>query len=462
MFMNGSNKRRFVGLFVFMLFACTVVAQYSVTGGAEVPVQAVNNTPERIEVYLVYGMEDVKLSYTSASSSHKWYRYKAGANNDSEPVASTQSGTTSIVTKAEDGYGYYVKETDNVGMNRFVWIIDYSKYEFEIRSINILPEIDPCFAIRFGGDADNVELTYSNPNGTKGVVKREFELHYETLEWNSELKIFSRKQVNQLFNSDPFSTTFPLSQKDRFLADTEITLTGDLFARHFGVEKSISLYYETKMLEVHADSMTISSGSSNMSDPGDGELLAPAVVNFRAYANTPVASRFVWKIYRLEELSSDSTLIVEFSGEEMVYTFDRAGTYVAMLEVSDHSGMCSNDEDEEEDREFRIFITETEMIVPNAFSPGTTPGINDIFRVRYKSVVNFKGWIFNRWGSEIFHWIDPSQGWDGKYRGKYVPPGAYYYLIEYKGTDGKVRAKKGDINVFRPKNIETEIRDVQY
>jgi hypothetical protein len=132
-----------------------------------------------------------------------------------------------------------------------------------------------------------------------------------------------------------------------------------------------------------------------------------------------------------------------------------------MLEVSDRSGLCSNDEDERDDREFKISITETEMIVPNAFSPGTTPGINDIFKISYKSVVKFKGWIFNRWNSEIFHWTDPSQGWDGKYRGKYVPPGAYYYLIEYTGTDGKRRTKKGDINVFRPRDVETEIRDVQ-
>jgi len=457
--MDISKNRKIGVLLAFMFIVSTAIAQYSVTGGAKTPVQAVNSTLERIEVYLVYGMENVKLSYTSSSTSHQWYRYKTGANNDSQPVTSTQSGTTSTVTNVEAGYGYYVKETETVGMNRFVWIIDYSKHEFEIRSINILPEIDPCSAIRFGGDADNTEMAYNNPNGTKGVVKREFELHYETLEWNGDLKIFSRKKVNQLFDSDPLATTFPMSDKDRFLADTEITLTGDLFARHFGVEKSISIYYETKMLEVHADTMTISSGSSNMSDSGDGELLAPAEVNFRAYANIPVASQFVWRIYKYEENSDSAKMIVEFYGEETRYTFDRVGRYVAKLVVYDRTGKCSNDEGAEEEREFTINITETEMIVPNAFSPGTTPGINDIFRVKYKSVVNFKGWIFNRWSSEIFHWTDPSQGWDGKYRGKYVPPGAYYYLIEYTGTDGKRRAKKGDINVFRSKNIDTEIRN---
>ena len=141
----------------------------------------------------------------------------------------------------------------------------------------------------------------------------------------------------------------------------------------------------------------------------------------------------------------------------MDYTFNRAGSFIARLDVSDRTGTCSNDENE--DCEFRIDITETEMSIPNAFSPGVTPGKNDIFKVRYKSIVRFQGWIFNRWGTELFHWSDPAQGWDGKYRGQYVPAGAYYYLIEYTGTDGKKRAKKGDINVFRSNKIDNEIKN---
>ena len=42
-----------------------------------------------------------------------------------------------------------------------------------------------------------------------------------------------------------------------------------------------------------------------------------------------------------------------------------------------------------------------------------------------------------------------SKGWDGKYKGKYVKPGVYYYVIEAKGADGKEYKKKGDINILR-------------
>ena len=191
-----------------------------------------------------------------------------------------------------------------------------------------------------------------------------------------------------------------------------------------------------------------------MSDTGDGELLAPAYINFRAYANIPVASIFIWKIYR----ENETIPFLVYEKDELEHTFNNAGVFIVKLEVRDRSSLCTNNEDDSEAREFKISITETEIIIPNAFSPGTTPGINDIFRITYKSINEFKGWIYNRWSSEIFHWTDPSQGWDGKYRGKYVPPGAYYYLIEYTGTDGKRRTKKGDINVFRSKNIDTEIR----
>jgi hypothetical protein len=450
------KKRKICGILAFMLLAYGAVAQqYNVTGGTGVPLMALDNNADRIQIYLVFGMENVQLSYTSSSSSHQWYRYKTSANSDSEVVASTQNGTTSSVNNVEEGYGYYVKETDNIGMNRFVMIIDYSKYEFTISDFRLSSEVDQCIAVRFDGVADVKDIVYFKPNGSQDVIKRQFELHYETLEWDGELKYFSNRPVRQVFDSNPFGTSFPFDMKDRFLKDTEIKLTGDLFARHFGVEKSISFYYEAKALEIHADTVVVSSGMSNMSGSYDDELHAPAVINFRAYSNTPTASRFLWKIYR----ENDTIPFLYHDKEELEHTFNLAGVFIVKLEVSDRTGMCSNDEDDEDNRTFVISITETEMIVPNAFSPGTTPGINDIFKVKYKSVVKFRGWIYNRWSNELFSWDDPAKGWDGKYRGQYVPAGAYYYLIEYVGTDGKKRTKKGDINVFRSKTINDALVD---
>ena len=447
--MKFSEIRRIGVFFAFIFFVCSVTAQQiSVTGGEKTPLMVVDNN--RFQVYLVYGVNNVQISYTSSSTSHQWFRFRTSALNNPEKVSSTQNGTTSFITNVEEGYGYFVNEYENMAMNHFVWIIDYSKYEFDIRNMNVSPDVDQCMYLRIVGDADIQELKYYTPAGSQEIVRREFELIYGTLEWNETLGFFENKQYKGAFNTNPFTTTFPPP-----LTDTEITLTGDLFARHFGVEKSITIPYQAIALEVHADTTILSTGSSSFSDSGgDGVYFAPTVVNFRAVANIPNAS-FQWNIYK----DNDTIPFVTSSMPEFERTFNNAGTFVAKLRVYSTLGTksCTNDEDEEDKRTFKISITETEIVVPNAFSPGTTPGVNDIFKVKYKSVVDFKGWVFNRWGNELFHWTDITQGWDGMYRGKYVPAGAYYYLIEYTGTDGKKRVKKGDINVFRSKTIDNEI-----
>jgi gliding motility-associated-like protein len=360
----------------------------------------------------------------------------------------------------EDGYGYYV---DEGSMRRYVWIIDYSKYEPDIRSFRVIPDFDECEGLRFEGDADIKDITYYTPSGALTKINREFELSYKTLEWKEELKSFVPLDVSKTFDTDPFATTFRPSGTPGsewyfplVLTDTEITLSGDLFARHFGMETSVSIpYYEAQAIEVYTDTTAVYTGpGGNVPAEEEGELLAPTEVTFKTHANIPVASVFMWRVLKLGE--NDTTEIVRFSGEELVYTFNQEGEYLVTLEVaSSHSKKCMHTET------FRILITETVMEIPNAFSPGCTPGINDVFRVRSKSVVNFRGWIFNRWGTELFRWTDPSQGWDGKYRGKYVPAGAYYYLIEYTGTNGRKRVRKGDVNVFRTKDIQTEVAPVE-
>ena len=66
----------------------------------------------------------------------------------------------------------------------------------------------------------------------------------------------------------------------------------------------------------------------------------------------------------------------------------------------------------------------------------------------YKSIVSFHCEIFNRWGQKLCTLTDPSQGWDGKYGGKVVGPGVYFYVIKARGADGKDYKLSGDINVI--------------
>ena len=441
----GIDKLRKTGIFfAFMLYISTVAAQYTVSGGEKTPLLALNNTNYRIQIFLVYGMDNVQISYTSESTAHRWYRYRTRVDDLApEPVASVQNGTTSTVSNIEEGYGYYVDE--NGAMRHYVWIIDYSKYAFDIRSLGVSSDADPCYAVRLTGDADIPDLIYYTPIGLPTGLEREFTVSFETLQWNDTTKMFSSERyVNDQVNA-PFATSFPPP-----LADTEITLEGDRFAEYFGVGKSASTpFYQAKAIEVYADTLIISNGQT--SSGNDDVMTAPAEIHFYAHANTPTAALFNWKIVKDGD---ENNPVVNYNAEDFVYIFDRVGAYNVVLEVSDRTGTCYSDENQ-----FKVNITETVMEIPNAFSPGITPGINDIFRVKYESVVKFQGRIFNRGGNQLFQWTDPSQGWDGMYRGKYVPAGAYYYIIEYQGTDGKNHIRKGDINVFRGRKIDLEQKD---
>ena len=103
-------------------------------------------------------------------------------------------------------------------------------------------------------------------------------------------------------------------------------------------------------------------------------------------------------------------------------------------------------------------IGASDLRIPNAFSPNDD-GINDIWKVGYRSLIDFKCWIFDSKGTQLYQFDDPSGGWDGKYRGKTVKPGVYYYVIQASGADGKKYKKSGDINILNYKKYGNSTGD---
>jgi len=72
------------------------------------------------------------------------------------------------------------------------------------------------------------------------------------------------------------------------------------------------------------------------------------------------------------------------------------------------------------------------LVVPNVFTPNGD-GINDIWNVKYlESYPNNKVDVYNRFGERVYSSIGYSVPWDGKYKGSYLPPGTYYYIIDPK------------------------------
>ena len=131
---------------------------------------------------------------------------------------------------------------------------------------------------------------------------------------------------------------------------------------------------------------------------------------------------------------------------DYTHTFSEMGSYYIRFMCADASGKCEWYSDT-----YTVFIGESRLLCPNAFSPNASPGVNDEWKVSYRSLISFECYIFNKWGVKVAEFKDPAQGWDGKYNGKFVPAGVYYYVIKAEGADGVKYDLSGDINIVNYK-----------
>jgi gliding motility-associated-like protein len=95
-------------------------------------------------------------------------------------------------------------------------------------------------------------------------------------------------------------------------------------------------------------------------------------------------------------------------------------------------------------------VSESYLDVPNVFTPNGD-GINDQFRVSFRSIVQFQMLLYSSWAGKVYESTDPGQGWDGRVNGTLSPPGVYYYIITATGADGKRYKLKGAVSLLRSK-----------
>jgi gliding motility-associated-like protein len=82
-----------------------------------------------------------------------------------------------------------------------------------------------------------------------------------------------------------------------------------------------------------------------------------------------------------------------------------------------------------------IKVTVIPIIVPNDGISPNGDGLNDVWVIPYielfpECVVE----VYNRWGELIFSSIGYKDKWDGRYKGKDLPVGTYYYTINLNST----------------------------
>lgn len=332
--------------------------------------------------------------------------------------------------------GYMIHD-NATGRNKCFWVVDYSAHALRLESVAPAPEA-ACdrMTFNFTGKADAID--YYTINGRREELSREIEIEYQNLTFDETS--FSYRQTEQTEYLSHIGPTFTIQAP---LCDTHVTLSGDRFLKAWNRAETIqsaSVPATAVAVETKATQTTVA--SDNEQKDGDSEGLggsAPCEIIFEAAVSDAAIFR-EWQISRTPEFD-----IIEnsYNDTEFTYTFRENGTTYIRFIAADADNVCTA-----ESTVYQIFIGESKLDIPNAFSPGSTPGVNDEWKVSYRSIIDFECHIFNRWGTEMTSFTDPSQGWDGKYGGKLVPAGTYYYVINATGADGVKYKRSGDINII--------------
>jgi len=95
-----------------------------------------------------------------------------------------------------------------------------------------------------------------------------------------------------------------------------------------------------------------------------------------------------------------------------------------------------------------------EAFLPLAFTPDND-GVNEVFFPHLRcEPFDYSLVVFDRWGDVVFSSVDPSESWNGSYKGgdHYVSPGVFNYILSYKSEqfDGlHTQIKRGTVSVIR-------------
>ena len=389
--------------------------------------------------YVVKQDMPLTINFSSTSSdAMKLYRFgDYGVSQKEEVTGAIQQGNVLIYTGGEKDCGYVIEQASST-FN--FWV---SSYKPITALENDYSYSNMCENARVQGEG--VTIPYRSIYGSVSAIPRK--VKYYTWEWNDEEEIpntsVEKEQIvtpstdNKLVFESPYEKTYitVVDEIPTYWGEpiVEVTTDEEFLPKAIFLEAVVSQIEQEATNEVAVDVDQGSYGGS-----------APVDIVFEAYVNED--NYFCWQFFNSAIGPDDPSPMIyaTYLDQTLDYTFKDAGTTYVRLHAE--NGSCSKD------ITYTIVVSESFIDAPNVFSPGVSPGVNDEWKVAYKSIVEFKCAIFDRWGVKMFDFTDPSMGWDGKYRGKYVPSGVYFYVIQAKGSDGKTYKLKGDINILRGKD----------
>lgn len=436
-----------IGFAAYLFTAATCRAQELTFSGNSL--KAIAITPEKStgleKIYVIYDTQGVSAHYTSASGSKvTWSKFGNLGGGHAEEFASSESGNISSAVIGQEDSGYIVKDGDR---QYCYWIVNYLPHRLKIDSAGLSSESE-CGVTLLEVKGTGAPIRYYTINGMQKTLNRDIEVDYRTQEWRETPAYSNFEETNATCSFEYLTETLRITPPN--YCATDFTIHGDRFLREWNWETSFTTQ---TYAPVSVDARTIATQKSNAFDDtassgsneiGSGDFdglggSAPCDISFSAY----VTDGIIHSEWQLSRDSSFENIDYRFTTQDLDYTFlDEGSTYVRYI-GSNSDGSCEYISDT-----YEVNVGASQLLVPNAFSPNGD-GVNDEWKVAYKSLVEFRCWIFDRQGHQICALTAPDQGWDGKIGGKTVESGVFYYVIEAVGADGKKYKKSGDINVVK-------------
>lgn len=181
---------------------------------------------------------------------------------------------------------------------------------------------------------------------------------------------------------------------------------------------------------IHKDTVLITSNPLPIVDAGPNYTITVLTSTIIGGAPTgPAGSTFTW-IPSSTLDNSNSSNPVASNTVNTTYT----------VTVTDVNGCVASDT-----MHVHIYL---EIVIPNGFSPNSD-GKNDTWVI--DNIIQFPDCeveVYNRWGEQLFYSRGYGVPWDGRYKGKDLPVGTYYYIIKLNHNNFP-NAYTGPLTIFR-------------
>lgn len=394
------------------------------------------------KIYVLYSVQGVNVSFTSSSGQKiQWLQYGNLGGGHASPVPSVQNGNKSQLSSLEGDKGYIVEDGDR---RYCFWITDYSQHRLSLNSVSASPDKE-CGVSIIDVSGSGSPIRYFTINGQQKTLNQQIEVEYTSQEWSDAAENFVQSKQTASFES--LQPSYRLSPPN--YCASSFVVSGDKFLKAWNWLESV----ESNTVEPHSvDARTFaipeksgdedSDDASNQIGTDTGDSMggsAPCSITFQAY----VTDGIIHNEWQLTRDPSFENIDYRFTTQDLDYTFMEEGSHYLRYIGSNADGSCEYVSDT-----YEVAIGESQLLIPNAFSPNGD-GVNDQWKVAYRSLAQFNCYIFDRNGHQVCHLSSPDQGWDGKVGGKTVKSGVFYYVIEARGTDGKEYKRSGDINIVK-------------